>query len=148
MDLLTILLLVVFYLLFLQQTIRAKYYHDDRGRLLFYPNNNKMGYVATPEQIEEAVKAFRKCFYYNIKGYNNDINRIFKDSEKVSIVLPRTVYRIQLAQKTSWLCHIVMNLILLFYLVSTFVDSKFIFVILLMCFVSNLHLIFLKLTHK
>lgn len=89
--------------IFFENAVRSKYFIDEDNKLIFYPDNTPKGYVATREQIDECAKAFKKCFFFNIKGYRKDIERIFANSEIVNKKLPRKTFLKNQARRMSWL---------------------------------------------
>lgn len=89
--------------IFFENAVRSKYFIDEDNKLIFYPDNTQKGYVATREQIDECAKAFKKCFFFNIKGYRKDIERIFANSEIVNKKLPRKTFLKNQARRMSWL---------------------------------------------
>lgn len=89
--------------IFFENAVRSKYFIDEDNKLIFYPDNTQKGYVATREQIDECAKAFKKYFFFNIKGYRKDIERIFANSEIVNKKLPRKTFLKNQARRMSWL---------------------------------------------
>ncbi len=89
--------------IFFENAVLSKYFIDEDNKLIFYPDNTQKGYVATREQIDECAKAFKKCFFFNIKGYRKDIERIFANSEIVNKKLPRKTFLKNQARRMSWL---------------------------------------------
>ena len=89
--------------IFFENAVRSKYFIDEDNKLIFYPDNTQKGYVATREQIDECAKAFKKCFFFNIKGYRKDIERIFANSEIVNKKLQRKTFLKNQARRMSWL---------------------------------------------
>lgn len=86
-----------------ENVVRSKYFIDEDNKIIFYPDDTKTGYIATREQIDECAKAFKKCFFFNIKGYKKDIERIFANSEIVNKKLPRKTFLKNQARRMSWL---------------------------------------------
>ena len=89
--------------IFFGNAVRSKYFIDEDNKLIFYPDNTQKGYVATREQIDECAKAFKKCFFFNIKGYRKDIERIFTNSEIVKKKLPGKTFLKNQAGRRGWL---------------------------------------------
>lgn len=86
---------------YFQKCIVSQYKKED-NKLIFYPNNFKQGYVASEEQINQVKKSFKKLYFFNILGYKKDVEKIFAQSEKVTIPLDRQIYRNNLARITNW----------------------------------------------
>lgn len=101
-DIAIYVLVFSWFIIFINNAVRSKYFIDGNNRLIFYPDTNKKGYVATQEQINECTEAFKKCFFFNVKGYRKDIERIFANSEVIEKTLPRQIFLKNQAARMSW----------------------------------------------
>lgn len=95
-------LCIVFGIIYFDKLVRSKFFIDEDNRMIFYPYDTKTGYTATPEQIDECAKAFKKCYLFNVSGYKKDIKRIFANSEIIQTPMPTNIYQKNLAKQTRW----------------------------------------------
>lgn len=141
---------MVWAVMFFDNLVRSKFFIDKDNRIIFYPNDTKTGYSATPEQIDECAKAFKKCFLFNITGYKKDIERIFANSEKIETPMPTDVFQKNQAQRASWkflIFWIVLGLVMLISIVMLSSQKIFIFLP-IFAIVQALTVVLLKLKNK
>ena len=81
----------------------SKQCKNEAGQIIFYPSDNKTGYIANQEQIDKCIKSFKKCFLFNVIGYKKDIAEIFKNSEVITSPLSSSTFRKNLASNLSYL---------------------------------------------
>lgn len=86
------------------QAMKCQYRIDKDGNKVFYPSSYKKGYIVNnPELINQAPQKLWKLYLFNIKGFNKDIEKIFKDCETTDIPLSRNTVKQNLAKDLSWL---------------------------------------------
>lgn len=132
---------------FFDNLVRSKYYKDENGNLVFYPDKVDVGYISTLEQIDECAKAFKKCFLFNVQGYKKDIVRIFADCEIVNKRLPANILQKNQAQNMSWVLLISWLLICVSMLAVTY-EQKFLFNLMLICSIQPIMILFFKIKYK
>lgn len=134
-------------MIFFNNLVRSKYYKDENGNLIFYPDKVDVGYISTPEKIDECAKAFKKCFLFNVRGYRKDIERIFANCEIVNKRLPVNILQKNQAQNMSWLLLISFSLMCISILAATY-EHKLLFNLMLICSIQPIMILFFKIKYR
>ncbi len=123
---------------------KSQYKIDKDGRKIFYPLSFNKGYAATDEQIEKCCKSFYKIYFFNMKGFSNDIEKIFEESEVINEPLQRNLVSINQAKSFSWLQ---LSTLLFICLAMIAVCWQFKILVVLMAFIALIYLrmVFIKL---
>lgn len=86
------------------KTMKCQYRIDNDGHKVFYPINYKKGFIVkNPELIDQAPKKLWKLYFFNIKGFNSELEKIFKDCETTDIPLSKHTVKQNIAKDLSWL---------------------------------------------
>ena len=94
---------IIFIFILTKYTSKASYKYDKDGRYIYYPNGFKKGYVINDKSIIDNIyKSYWKCFVFNIKGFYDDIDNLFKDCEVVNEILPFKTRMTNLAMIYPW----------------------------------------------
>ena len=127
--------------------VYSKQYRNEAGQIVFYPYDNKTGYIANQEQIDKCIKSFKKCFFFNVASYKKDVVEIFKDSEVVRTPLPPNVFRKNFADNSSWLYLFTWLLIALSATFATY-NYKPLFCLVLIMLIPQIQLVIQKIMNK
>ena len=141
------LLCILWSILFFDNINRSKFYIDEDGRTIFYPDDINKGYVASNEQIEQSVKAFRKCFLFNIAGYKKGLAKIFANSDMIEKKLPAEIFRKNQAKNMSWLLLLSWLLIDIICIVAV-LNFKLLLIPVLGMSIQTVFILFLKISNK
>ena len=127
--------------------VYSKQCKNKAGQIIFYPYDNKTGYIANQEQIAKCVKSFKKCFLLNVIGYKKDIADIFKNSEVITTPLSSSTFRKNLASNLSYLHLFSWCLIGIVMVIATY-NYKPLFYLMLMMLFQPIQLIIQKFINK
>lgn len=126
--------------------IKSQIKYDSNNRLIFYPMNIQTGYVVNDQsQIDEISKAYKKCFIFKIKEYEEDIKRVLGNCEVINEPLPYKIVLENQAKLYTWLDLIILVAISAFFLVLGISKKNYIFLIIFLPIVFlNIKMIYLK----
>ena len=127
--------------------VYSKQCKNEAGQIVFYPYDNKTGYIANQEQIAKCVKSFKKCFLLNVSGYKKDIAEIFQNSEVITKPLPPSTFRKNLASNLNYLYLFSWCLIGVVAVVATYNYKPLFYLMIIMLF-QPIQLIIQKLINK
>ena len=125
----------------------SKQCKNEAGQIIFYPSDNKTGYIANQEQIDKCIKSFKKCFLFNVIGYKKDIAEIFKNSEVIISPLSSSTFRKNLASNLSYLYLFSWCLIGVATVIATYNYKPLFYLMLIMLF-QPIQLIIQKIINK
>ena len=121
-DIIVLIYSVICIFILAKYTSKATYKYDKDGRFIYYPNGCKKGYVVNDKSlIDKMYKSYWKCFVFNIKGFYDDIDNLFKDCEVVNEILPFKTRMTNLAMIYPWF-------VLLFLFVSSCLLAIYIYI--------------------
>ena len=146
-NILVFILCILWSILFFDNINRSKFYIDEEGRTVFYPDDINNGYIASSEQIEQSIKSFRKCFLFNVAGYRKDLEKIFANSEIIAKKLPAEIFRKNMARNISWLLLLSWILINIVCIVAVW-NFKLLLILVLGMSIQTIFIFFLKISNK
>lgn len=113
--------------------IKSQIKYDENGRLIFYPMNAQTGYVVNNQsQIDEIAKAYKKCFIFKIKEYEQDIKRILGNCEVINEPLPRKIVFENQAKLYTWIDLLILFAISVLFLVLGISKKNYFFIIIIL----------------
>ena len=127
--------------------VYSKQCKNEAGQIVFYPYDNKTGYIANQEQIAKCVKSFKKCFFFNFVGYKKDIAEIFQNSVVITTSLSPSVFRKNLVSNLSYLYLFSWCLIGVVAVIATYNYKPLFYLMLIMLF-QPIQLIIQKIINK
>lgn len=88
---------------FYKTAFLARFNLNANKEIIFYPLNNKEGYIATAEQIEKCAKANKKMsLSFNLVAYKKEVEKIFENSRKINEPLNVKIIWKNSSKKITW----------------------------------------------